>query len=1258
MKTKTLRSIAHNVVLKSIGKLKKKMLGFFVLSIGVLPYDNLSAQTIAIDGNPADWPAVLASSSVPFKTRVADAVNSSSDNVWTIGSQNVDPIANWGHTLSNTNDKTDLGNSGLALIGHKLYFFADLFDANGDAAIGFWVLKDRATMLPGGHFDGVHMDGDLLISVLFTNGHTTATPTVYKWLGGALVLAPMDSTAESAATNGAVLAAPSDWAYTSKFGVPGTYPATTFFEGFIDLDSVGITFDPCFTSFLTLTWNSHSPTASLADLIGGNYIVKPQVSISDQAVCSGAPATFTAIATGAAPFQYSWNGGAFAASGTLTIDPTIVSEIETVVVKDANGCTSKIDSAQLTVTATPNVNAVASAAYCSGDVAPAISFSGAVPGATFSWASSANVGFGLSGTGSIASFTATNTSTVAVTATVTVTPSGGGCTGADNSFTITVNPVPTISGISNYVYCSGDAGSGINFLNFSNFVVGSVFSWVATSNIGFGTSGTGNIAPFTAINTGTAPIVTTITVTPSAGGCTGTPFSFTITINPMPDVNPVGNRFHCSGDAAAAIPFSGWVPATVFNWSCTSDVGFGTGGVGDISAYAADNTGVGSVVNTVTVIPSAYGCTGAAAVFTVTVNPMPTISGISNYVYCNGDAGSAINFLNFSNFVVGSVFSWTSTSNVGFGTSGIGSVGSFIATNTSTAPITTTVTVTPSAGGCTGTPFTFTITVNPMPNVNAVSSRTHCSGDAGAPIPFSGLVPATVYNWAGTEDVGFGLSGAGDISAYTADNAGVGPVVNTVTVIPSAYGCTGAAALFTVTVNPTPTISGISDYVYCNGDIGTGINFLNFSNFVVGSVFSWTSSISIGFGTFGIGGIGTFTATNTGTTPITTTITVTPSAGGCTGTPFSFTITINPTPTVNTVSNRVHCAGDAAAPINFTGAVPGTTYGWTSSGDAGFGVSGTGSIAAYTASNASIDPVVNTITVIPSIGTCLGTATSFIVTVNPTPTISGIADIVLCNGAVYTGINFLNFSNFVVGSTFSWTSSISIGFGTFGIGGIGTFTAINTGTTPIVTTITVTPSAGGCTGAPYSFTITINPTPNVDSVSSAVYCSGDAVPGINFTGSVASTIFTWVGTADIGFGATNIGDIPPFTVLIPSASDVNDIITVTPEAKGCVGTPTTFTLTAQMCAAKPGGTSLVPEEEIYVYPTPSTGAFTLELPVSNTDAQVTVTDINGKVVSMKNVAAANHVNKVHFDLSNVIKGMYFISIANGNTVYNTKVMLK
>jgi hypothetical protein len=137
-----------------------------------------------------------------------------------------------------------------------------------------------------------------------------------------------------------------------------------------------------------------------------------------------------------------------------------------------------------------------------------------------------------SGTGNIASFIASNTGTTPVVATITITPSytnaGVTCIGAVRTFTITVNPTPTVNALPNLTVCNNTATGAISF---NGAVTGTVFNWTNSNTaIGLAASGTGNIASFTAVNTGTTPITATIVVTPTytnAGvTCTGSATSF------------------------------------------------------------------------------------------------------------------------------------------------------------------------------------------------------------------------------------------------------------------------------------------------------------------------------------------------------------------------------------------------------------------------------------------------------------------------------------------------------------------------------------------------------------------------------------------------------------------------------------------------------------------------------------------------------------------------------------------------------------
>jgi hypothetical protein len=445
MKQKNVRSNAIGEALPTIkqASLAKRFV-LLAASVCALSSSNaLKAQSITVDGHPGDWPAVLSNPAVAYKGYVNDPVNSHTDDVWTKGSKNTDPISGWYWTNKNTNDKTDLGNTGVAIVGHRLYFFADLHSNKGDAAIGFWLLKNGVAAAAGGTFTGTHADGDLLVSVLFKNGHKTAAPTLYKWQGGGLTKVPLHATIAAAATNSTAVASP--WPYTPKAGPDGTYPANSFFEGYVNLDSINATFDGCFSTFTTVTWESHAPKAALADLVLGNLAGTPSVTVTNDTVCYGEAAVFEATATGGTSITYSWNGGAFTSSNTFTVNPATASGTVTVVASSSEGCATGSAIGHLVVNPVPNVNTVGDYTYCDGQPATAINFSGSVSGTTYTWVSTSDVGFGTSGTGDIGTYTALGGSAV-VTTTVTVTPSlSGGCAGEAITFVVTVNPTPSLS---------------------------------------------------------------------------------------------------------------------------------------------------------------------------------------------------------------------------------------------------------------------------------------------------------------------------------------------------------------------------------------------------------------------------------------------------------------------------------------------------------------------------------------------------------------------------------------------------------------------------------------------------------------------------------------------------------------------------------------------------------------------------------------------------------------------------------------------
>jgi uncharacterized protein (TIGR02145 family) len=202
---------------------------------------------------------------------------------------------------------------------------------------------------------------------------------------------------------------------------------------------------------------------------------------------------------------------------------------------------------------------------------------------------------------------------------------------------------------------------------------------------------------------------------------------------------------------------------------------------------------------------------------------------------------------------------------------------------------------------------------------------------------------------------------------------------------------------------------------------------------------------------------------------------------------FQGSISNNLTAQVNPVFDQIVCSDIDVSPVNFsTTNTQGTTeYSWIFDNvSTGIQVSGSGDyFSPGSFSNTTSEPQVSTITVTPELTfqgqTTTGPSEMFTVTVNPEAQVDPIADITVNSGETVQPIIFST-SNISGTTTYSWTiDNTSLGLPSSGSGNIQSFTAINETTTPIVGTITVTPtfSNGGvsCLGDPISFTITVNP---------------------------------------------------------------------------------------------------------------------------------------------------------------------------------------
>jgi gliding motility-associated-like protein len=104
------------------------------------------------------------------------------------------------------------------------------------------------------------------------------------------------------------------------------------------------------------------------------------------------------------------------------------------------------------------------------------------------------------------------------------------CSAISNEASLRVYANAVVNDVLNQVVCNNRSTTAITFSGTN----ATTYTWTNDrSDIGLAASGTGNIASFVAKNTTSAPIVATITVTPTnTNNCPGTPKTFTIIVNP------------------------------------------------------------------------------------------------------------------------------------------------------------------------------------------------------------------------------------------------------------------------------------------------------------------------------------------------------------------------------------------------------------------------------------------------------------------------------------------------------------------------------------------------------------------------------------------------------------------------------------------------------------------------------------------------------------------------------------------------------
>ena len=787
------------------------------------------------------------------------------------------------------------------------------------------------------------------------------------------------------------------------------------------------------------------------------------------------------------------------------------------------------------------------------------------------------------GNGSFA-FTAVNNTNEAISATFTVKPrfttSNGTC-GVDTvNFTITVLPTPTVEPLNLMTYCAGVEVPTTEFAG-----VATSFNWVKLSggnNIGAdvnGTSGVDSIKTFIATNTTANVLSATYRVTPVFAegivNCSGTYMDYTINVLPAPVVYPVADQIVCTGSKMASVTFIG--RATSYEWRNKGDVinGLPVGTItsNSITDYTLTNNTNDVLTAEIVVYPYYEDCMGDSIVFKIAVSPKPKVNPVADVTLCANERLDAIVFTTLSE--VPTSYKWRNIGNsiIGLPINGNDSIASVVLRNTTSAPLTATIEVTPMNNEelCVGAPITFNITVNQEPTlINIPADYELCSGDRTTPVTFTGM--ANTYEWEATTTHVTGIPTGvqtGSFRTYTLVNNSsfVDTVKVTVTpkTITGGKTCTGTPQTFEIIVNPAAGITNtFKDTLLCSGQVypQTTIASVGTVRWVVtGEQIAGLPAV----GTLSSGDVfGGYTLTNLTNAPRTAVVTFNTDFSGCNAaTSVSFSITVNPNPTfTNKPANTTLCSGDVYSMITFTGNA--ASFDWTvdANGVTGLSALGTGAFGPFTLTNSGNTAATATVSVTPKYGTCSAAVETFDITVKPQPKITSThTSQVICSGTQNAAINFTG-----VG-TFNWvvTGDQIPGLSASGTGDIAATTLTNNTSQPLTATITVTPTVDNCTGQYKVFTITVNPTPTItNKPANTTLCSGDVYSMVSFTGNATSYDWTVTANGITGFTpTTGAGAFGPFTLTNTGSTDATATVSVTPKYGTCSATAATFNITVK-----------------------------------------------------------------------------------------------
>jgi hypothetical protein len=435
----------------------------------------------------------------------------------------------------------------------------------------------------------------------------------------------------------------------------------------------------------------------------------------------------------------------------------------------------------------------------------------------------------------------------------------------------------------------------------------------------------------------------------------------------------VPNQTVCNGANTAQVVFTGPVAGTLYSWT-NSNPSIG---------LAASGNGILTPVSAVTTMGSGFGTSLTNTFNGVGLSAFPSYNGLhasttpaNSWVSGSGTTGT-ITFDLGGSFVLNGFAFWNQ--NAG----GPGATGATGIRDVQVLSSTDGVTFTPVPGG----PTTFARVTTGAGSIPQTFGF--------APVAASFIRFNVLNNHGDAANTGFAEIAFSrvNIPSFTAINPGINPVTATVTVTPSytngGVTCTGIPSTFTITVNPTPTITCPAN-INVATPVGSCTAVVSYNPVVTGTP-TPTLSYSFAGATTGSGsGSGSGSAFNIGVTTVTVTATNICATVSCS---FTITVTDIQLPVIMAQpQNRTVCAGQSATfsvtAITSPSANGPLSYQWQSwNGSAWVNIAGA-TTTSFTVSNVALNQNTNSYRVLV-IGLCTTVPSNHATLyVNPNPTVT------------------------------------------------------------------------------------------------------------------------------------------------------------------------------------------------------------------------------------------------------------------------------